>query len=116
MIVELPWPSRVLSPNGRAHWRELAKAKKQYRLIAFVMARKCGVLGGMVKGDQRLRLTLTFHPAVKRDRDIDNLLASMKAGLDGLADALMVDDCQFDPEVVIGECVKGGVVRVKLHV
>ena len=27
----LPWPPKELSPNGRTHWRVLAKTKKAYR-------------------------------------------------------------------------------------
>ena len=27
--IELPWPSSSLSPNGRQHWAQLAKAKKE---------------------------------------------------------------------------------------
>lgn len=113
--IELPWPPRELSPNARPHWAQLAKAKKQYRLLCFVLARRAGVRGGMVTADKRLRVAMTFYPPVKRHRDKDNLLASMKAALDGLADALLVDDRQFDPVVTIADCRKGGVVKVELY-
>jgi crossover junction endodeoxyribonuclease RusA len=33
----------------------------------------------------------------KRHRDADNCLAASKAGLDGVADALIVDDKRFQP-------------------
>ncbi len=114
--IELPWPPKALSPNARVHWAQLARARKQYRMLAFVLACKAGVLGGQVKGVGRLKVALTFYPPVMRHRDKDNLLASMKAALDGLADALLVDDRQFDPEVSIAECVKGGAVKVELYV
>jgi crossover junction endodeoxyribonuclease RusA len=45
---------------------------------------------------------------------LDNLLASMKAGLDGLADALGVDDSRWRLLIEMGEPVKGGCVCVKV--
>jgi crossover junction endodeoxyribonuclease RusA len=42
-------------------------------------------------------LTLTYEMDDKRHRDADNLLAASKAGIDGMAQALGVDDRHFQP-------------------
>ena len=58
------------------------------------MMHSCGIAAG-VKG--QIPLTITFHQPDRRARDRDNLLAAMKPTLDGLADALGVNDSQFEP-------------------
>ena len=48
-------------------------------------------------------------------RDLDNLLASMKADFDGLSEALGVDDQLFNPLTLRrGEQVKGGAVVLEV--
>lgn len=42
-------------------------------------------------------LKITFYPPTKANRDIDNCLASIKAGLDGIADGLAINDKFFRP-------------------
>lgn len=37
-------------------------------------------------------VTLTFCPPIKRHHDADNLIARFKAGQDGLADLIGIDD------------------------
>jgi crossover junction endodeoxyribonuclease RusA len=63
-----------------------------------------------------LAVTLRFVPPDRRARDIDNLVASMKSGLDGLADALGVDDYRWEmgPPHVSTDVDRetGGAVRV----
>jgi crossover junction endodeoxyribonuclease RusA len=60
---------------------------------------------------------LQFFKPDKRARDWDNMLAAMKSGLDGLADAMGVDDSRwrlsFD---VADETVPGGLVLVSVEV
>jgi hypothetical protein len=46
-------------------------------------------------------------------RDQDNLIASMKSGLDGLADALKVDDSNFRVTFDISDDI-GGMVKVSV--
>lgn len=89
MILTMPWPQAVLNPNARAHWTAIARAKKSLRAAWAWEARKQGAKR-MQSG--ALSVRLTFHPPDKRPRDLDNMLAACKAGLDGLADVLGVDD------------------------
>ena len=92
MRIVLPWPPSELSPNKRQHWAKLAKAKKLYRAACATQARLQG-LDRMAS--ERLHLSLTFYPPTRRAFDLDNLLARMKSGLDGLADVIGVDDSRW---------------------
>ena len=107
----LPWPPRALSPNARGHWSKRSRAAKSYRMQCFLMAKKAG----LVAPSGRILLALEFVPPTRRRRDDDNLLASFKAGRDGLADALGIDDSLFVSQVqVSGETHPDGAVRVTL--
>lgn len=109
--IRLPWPAKGLSPNARMHHMALAKLKAGYR-------RQCGLLAAQHR--QALpdspALVLEFNPPDRRRRDRDNLLASMKSGIDGVCDALGVDDSIFDPLIVsMKEPTKGGAVILKIQ-
>ena len=63
-----------------------------------------------------MRVSLTFVPPDRRRRDLDNLLASMKSGLDGLADAMGIDDSHWKLAIEMSpETVKGGAVLVTVE-
>ena len=98
---------RVLSPNRRGHWATESRAARVYREQAFLVARsRVGVNrkdlpwpGAFVRA--------TFYFQIKRKRDGDNLNASLKHALDGLADAGIVADDNhlvlLPPTVEIGD-------------
>ena len=110
MTINLPWPSRVLSPNSRAHYHVKARATKAARTLAYWTAHT-----GMVDlPDGPIAVRVIFHPPDKRHRDDDNNLASCKAYLDGIADAYGVNDNRFALTLERGEPVKGGDVIVTL--
>ena len=111
IMLTMPWPSSALSPNARSHWRAHAKAKASYREACAYHARQQGAK--KIEAD-RLSVRLRFVPPDRRRRDLDNLIASMKSGLDGLADVLGVDDnrWQLAAELVEGQI--GGFVRVEV--
>lgn len=48
--------------------------------------------------------------------DIDNALARMKSGLDGLADAIGIDDKHWALSLQWGDPVKGGEVSINVRV
>jgi len=63
----------------------------------------------------RALLAIEFLPPDRRKRDDDNMLAAFKAGRDGLADALGIDDNRFVTQLSVSdETVKGGAVRVRI--
>jgi crossover junction endodeoxyribonuclease RusA len=45
---------------------------------------------------------------------MDNMLASMKSGLDGLADAMGVDDSRWKISMEVSDPKKGGCVLVQI--
>ena len=113
--VILPWPPRALSPNSRPpHWSVLAKAKRAYRSACCVEAMAAGWRKVAFAPTDRLHVRLVFVPPDRRRRDMDNLIASMKAGLDGLADALGVDDSRWALTCAIDDNI-GGMVRVGIE-
>ena len=96
-MVRLPLPDKRLSPNARSHWAAKAEAVKDARLDAFTSTRQ-GDAFSRYRFAHRDRIPVALHfilPTARR-RDIDNLFAGCKAYLDGVADALAVDDSRFD--------------------
>lgn len=108
----LPWPPADLSPNARGHWSKLARAKKAYRAACAWTAQEQGAK--RIEAD-RLHLTITFVPPNRRAHDLDNCLARLKSGLDGLADVLGVDDKHWSLAIDRAEII-GGFVKVRVEV
>ena len=110
-MILLGWPPRELAPNGRYHFHAKAQAAKAYRTSAMFTA-----LGeGPTVGPERpLSVIVEFSPPDARKRDLDNMLASIKAGLDGISDAYGLNDYDINP-ITIKRCdpVKGGRVIVR---
>lgn len=110
--VRLPWPPKELSPNSRAHWRKVHKAKKVMRTSAHILALEAK-MRAPAEGD--IVIQLTMHPPVRRGHDRDNSLARCKALLDGIADALRVNDKRFKPlPPEIADPVEGGCVILEI--
>lgn len=102
LVFRVGLPPVELSPNGRVHRLEKARAAREYRTEARIMG-----IGARVesrwKVPDRARVSLhfglldrrarhvvktSFHP-----RDVDNAVGACKALIDGLRDAeLIVDD------------------------
>lgn len=109
MNITMPWPAlKGLSPNHRVHWSVKARAKASLRAAWAWEATKQGVC--KIDADH-LAVSLTFYPPDRRPRDVDNMLASCKAGLDGLADVLGVDDRKWSLSLAVADEV-GGFVKV----
>lgn len=66
---------------------------------------------GIDAGAPKNEVHLVFVPPDRRNRDADNMLASMKAGLDGMADAMKVDDSKFKVTIDVSDDI-GGMVKV----
>lgn len=104
------WPPRVLSPNARAHWRTKHGTARLHKTEACYAARSA--MGKLKANPESVTVELIFHPPDKRSRDIDNMLASMKAALDGVVIALDVDDSKWSIMMHKGEPVKHGKVEI----
>ncbi len=98
LTVSLPWPPATLSPNARGHWSTKSRAARKYRaLCSWLAAGEISARGrSAIPLDARVHVDLTFYGRTLGRYDLDNALARMKSGLDGLADALRVDDSRFE--------------------
>jgi len=98
--ITLPWPDKLLSPNGRTHWavkaKAVAKARADAKLAAIAAMRSV-----KWKTVRRAISTATFYDPVTRRRDRDNHAAMLKFAHDGFADAGVIEnDCGFTHEPV----------------
>ena len=108
--VSLPWPDKSLHPNARSHGAVKSRATKAARTQAYGLAHMG--MGELPEGPIAVRIV--FHPPDKRGRDLDNMLASCKAYLDGISDAYGVNDARFVLTLERGPVIKGGCVSVTI--
>lgn len=113
MKIELPWPDSRLSPNARKDRRGLTGVRNEAKRAGHYAA----VYGGLTRDwPKTVALTITFHPPDNRKRDTDNMLASCKYMLDGVATAMGVDDQAFNPITLVrAEKREGGYVIVEIQ-
>ena len=110
--VILPWPPRALSPNQRTHWKKKAPISAAYKQACWALTKESKIV--LPESAGRLALWLDFVPPDRRARDDDNLIASFKAGRDGLALALGIDDKRFRCFPYLRDDQIGGFVRVRI--
>lgn len=114
MILDLPYPDKILWPNGRGHHMAVARAKKSHKAWANIAC-----LGKSIDGPGRpcrFQLHATFHRKTRHAVDRDNASASLKAYQDGIAAALGTDDSAFlEPAIYFAEPVKGGRVIIEVR-
>lgn len=107
MKITLPWPPKELSPNNRCHWGKKAKIAKKYRMDCYFLSLKEALdIGNQTEG--KFHVFIDFYPPDKRRRDDDNTVASFKAGRDGLALAMRVDDSRFISHPCLRDEVRNG--------
>lgn len=116
--VTLPWMPKGLSPNDRMHWRKKAPITKAYKEACWALCKEAGLMLPVVGSDpmiksSRYHIWLDFYPPNTAHRDDDNCIASFKAGRDGLALALGIDDRQFICHSMVWREV-GGFVKVRI--
>lgn len=113
MRINLPWPDRDLHPNARVHWTRRHKAARIARETAFWTAKEAGI---KPLAADALSVTAIFTPPDNRRRDLDGMLASVKASMDGLADAIGVDDSKWSLAIRREAPCKPGSVRIEIEV
>jgi len=96
-LIELPWPPKELSPNARVHRMQKAAKAKKYRELCRIIALASKLTP---PADGKIHLDILFYPPDRRKRDLDNLLASIKSGIDGIADAWKINDTRFRPYTI----------------
>jgi len=109
ITVNLNWPPRTLHPNARVHWTVKSKAVKRYRNAAYH-----SVFGVIDKSD-KYQVDIVFYPPNRCRRDVDGCLSSIKSGLDGIADALGIDDSRFCLSIDLSDkVIKKGLVEINI--
>lgn len=118
MTVMLPFPDRRLNPNSSKgkHWAATVALRKSARIDATLLTRAAGKEWRFAP-DAEIALTITFIQPDRRARDRDNLLAACKPMLDGVADALGINDSQFEPVTIRREYgTRPGATRIDISV
>jgi len=112
ITITLPWPPKELSPNARLHWAQVSRVKKAYRDACYYLT-----LSELDRtkqlNDGPVSVHLEFFKPNRRAMDWDNLIARMKAGLDGVSDALKINDRQFRLSMNVADEI-GGFVRIHI--
>jgi crossover junction endodeoxyribonuclease RusA len=113
MKLELAWFDPCLAPNRqKGGWRKKSAARKTQRTYACLIA---STIQNKPHGEV-LAVNIVFHPPDRRKRDLDNCLAAMKGAMDGIADALQVDDRIFRPITIdFGKVTKGGKIIIEIN-
>ena len=107
-MIELPYPPPPLNPNANSHWALKARTAKKYKAQChMLLSRHREALKG------KHSFHVLFHPPCPRRRDLDNMLAAIKHGLDALALVTGVDDSKFQLTIAKGKPVKGGKVVIE---
>ena len=115
--ITLPWPPKQLSPNARVHWGIKSKLAKSYRKNCFIYAYAAKDKKINYSQYEKLHLFVDFYATDKRHRDLDNCISSIKSGLDGVADALGVNDKVFIIHPILkDETFKGGKIEIRISV
>jgi crossover junction endodeoxyribonuclease RusA len=88
--IEFPPGTELVSANSRIH--HFAKAK-----IVAALRKKAAVLAQDIPHLQKVHVTGIYYPPDKRRRDAGNFLFwAVKAGVDGIVDAGVIDDDNDD--------------------
>lgn len=102
MKICLSWPDKRLSPNARLHHMAKASLVRKARAEAWgatleAAGRALGTIRSDLAGTEPIALSIRFTPPDNRRRDRDNMQHSAKHLLDGIAQALQVNDYRFRP-------------------
>ena len=109
--IKLPWPESLLWSNTKAHWIKKSAAKTRSRHGAWIFALAAGLQKNTLQPPIYLRFE--FHPPDNRKRDLHNMPETQKAAIDGIQDALGIDDSRFVvrwPDAFSAPCKLGKVV------
>lgn len=106
--IRLPWPPSSLSGHAKGNWHGKSAATRKHREWArnATMAARIDV---PATGD--IPILIRFVPPDRRG-DRTNFPIRIKAYLDGIADALRVNDSRFVPSYQFGEPERPGGVFV----
>lgn len=104
----LPWPPSSLSGHAGGHWTAKSKPTAKHRAWAFAATKAARLT---VPADGDIRLHIRFVPPDRRG-DRTNFANRCKPLIDGIADALGVNDARFLPSYEFAEPKAPGCVEV----
>lgn len=112
MTIELPWPPSILSGHakGNGRWAKISATKK-HRAWATAATLAAGIRAPDGAGD--IPILIIFVPPDRRS-DRTNFANRMKPAIDGIADALGVNDRRFLPSYEYRAPEKPGRVLVEI--
>lgn len=109
-MLTFAWFPKELNPNSSCHFHVKAKKKAIYKTDCYWLTK----MANIPKADYT-EMHIIFYKPNRRHMDLDNMLASMKSGLDGMCQALEIDDrCFKKITVEISENI-GGMVKIMLY-
>lgn len=117
MQIELPYPAKILWPNGRGHHMAKHREAKKHRDWAAkaTWSELSRLPGALHTLPDRVRIAATIYPKTRNAIDKDNAASSLKSYADGIAAALGVNDSRFDyAPIQFGEPVKNGKVIITI--
>ena len=98
MIVDLPYPSPPLWPNKPGHWAAKARERKKHKKWAYHAA--LAEWRSQATAGQVTVHILVYPKPTGPHPDKDNVVASAKAYIDGIALAIGIDDKHFSAPTV----------------
>lgn len=114
-MIELPFPAKILWPNGRGHHMTKHKEFQKHKAWAYYAMLKHGCNAALTVAP-RIDWHVTIHPKTANKIDDDNARGSLKAYQDGIAAAIGVNDAVFAaPTIEFAAPVKGGLFVVSLR-
>lgn len=114
MIIDLPYPAKALWPNGRPHFMAKAREAKKHRAWANLATLEVKPACFKHNGEP-IPVTIYVHAKPRGPLpDEDNCVAACKSMLDGIADALGVNDKAFKAPKVVFAQPREGRFAVKL--
>ena len=108
--ITLPFPPASLSGHNKGHWRARSGPTAKYREWARLATLAAAPV---VPAAGDIRIHIKFVPPDRRG-DRTNFANRLKAGIDGIATALGVNDARFLPSYQFCEPEKPGRVEVRV--
>ena len=106
ITIELPWINTALLPNnhdgllkfgGRKAYYALKAARDQAKNDAYLVTLEAMQHGDAPESSDDLNVSIEFNPPHRARVDWDGIARALKPSLDGVAEALHVNDFHFNP-------------------
>jgi hypothetical protein len=99
-------PGREHSPNARLHWGDRSRARKQMKddwgnAIKFARGEQGVWWRPLFDGPVKMTVSI-YYPVGRKFADKDNVVASIKSGIDATEEEeLVINDAQIDAPVIL---------------